>query len=90
MPEHSHADALRVAKELGWRIFPPNKNGYQKLACPCGRHLKWLHKTPSNPNHFKEAIAYLRRACSRAPVLIDLAKGQEVRRKHKIQGSQGT
>ena len=56
-----------------------------------------LRKTPEvaaqdsfQPNHFKEAIVYLRRACSRAPVLIDLAKGQEVRRKHKIQGSQGT
>lgn len=67
MPKHSREDALSVAEELGWTIVEVNRKGYTKLHCPCGAHKKWLHKTPSNPNHFKEAIAYMRgRACSPA------------------------
>lgn len=67
MAEHSEADARRVAKELGWREAGRNKKGYLKLLCPCGQHRKWLHKTPSDPDFFKHAIAYLRRQpCSAA------------------------
>ena len=48
MTENSRGDVMRVAKELGWREAGVNKKGYFKLCCPCGDHMKWLHKTPSD------------------------------------------
>jgi hypothetical protein len=57
---HSKADALAMAERLGWRS-ERNKKGYYKLVCPCGKHLKWLHNTPSDPNYFRNAIAFLER-----------------------------
>lgn len=61
MSENSRGDVLRVAKELGWRDAGVNKKGYLKLCCPCGEHMKWLHKTPSDPNYYVNAIADIRR-----------------------------
>lgn len=67
MSEHSREDALRIAKELNWQEGRLNKKGYMLLLCPCGKHVKWLHKTPSDPNFFLNAIAYLRRQeCSKS------------------------
>lgn len=55
-------DVYAAADELGWTIDDkPGGNGYFKMRCPCGKHLKWLHKTPSNPNYYRETIAYMRR-----------------------------
>lgn len=55
-------DVYRAAAELGWTIDDkPNKNGYFKMRCPCGKHVTWLHKTPSNPNYYRERIGVLRR-----------------------------
>ena len=66
MSENSREDALRIANELNWREGRLNDKGYLQLLCPCGQHIKWLHKTPSNPNFFTEAIKYLRRQeCSK-------------------------
>jgi hypothetical protein len=66
MSEHSREDALRIAKELNWREDRVNKKGYLLLLCPCGVHFKWLHKTPSDPNYFVNAIGYLKRQeCSK-------------------------
>ena len=57
-------DVYAVADELNWTIADkPNKKGYFKMKCPCGKHLKWLHKTPSNPNYYREAIDHMRRVC---------------------------
>jgi hypothetical protein len=53
---------IEQAGLLGWD-FVPSKKGYDKLRCPCGVHQTWLHRTPSNPNYFRERIAYLRRTC---------------------------
>lgn len=54
MPDHTRKDALEAAQELHWVVAGGGGKGYTKLLCPCGKHKKWLHKTPSNPNHFKE------------------------------------
>lgn len=57
-------DVFAAAKELGWAIeTKPNGKGYLKLRCPCGKHLHWLHKTPSNPNYYREFIKQMHRAC---------------------------
>lgn len=41
------------------------KSNYLKLVCGCGKHLTWLHATPSNPNYYREKIRNMRRQCAR-------------------------
>ncbi len=49
---------------LGWRAEGPNSKGYFKLKCPCpGKHLTMVHKTPSNPNYWKERKQFIERSC---------------------------
>ena len=67
MPEHTREDAEKVRKGLGWTVGGVGKQGYEKWLCPCGAHKKWIHKTPSNPNYFKDAIAYMRRQSCQNP-----------------------
>jgi len=55
---------LKFAEALGWRVVEPNGKGYTKLLCPCGKHKKWLHKTPSNPNYFNETVRWIERTCN--------------------------
>ncbi len=47
----SRADVIAVADEGCWTVFHENANGYLQLRCGCGNHLKWVHKTPSNPRY---------------------------------------
>ena len=55
-------DVYAVAARHGWTIDDkPNSKGYFKMKCPCGKNLKWLHKTPSNPNYYRETIAFIKR-----------------------------
>lgn len=59
--------ALRAAATLGWTYVPPSKGSpYGKLKCGCGKHITWLHKTPSNPNYYRERVQYMRRTCDRS------------------------
>lgn len=54
------------ADELHWRVGEPNKKGYVKLLCPCGNHKRWVHKTPSDPYYYLQALKWLeRQPCSR-------------------------
>lgn len=46
------AETVAVAIGLGWEDCGQNKKGYTRLKCPCGRHMHWLHKTPSNPKYW--------------------------------------
>lgn len=49
--------------EAGWTIVDPRKK-YYKVKCPCGKHLKSIHISPSDPNYAKNAISWLyRQAC---------------------------
>lgn len=68
------ADAERerlfeAAAELGWsdRGKGPGRNGYIKLYCPCGKHLTWIHKTPSNPHYYRQRISFMRARCGGPP-----------------------
>ena len=55
-------DAFAAADRLGWAIDPkPNKKGYLKMRCSCGRHITWLHKTPSNPHYYQQRVAHMER-----------------------------
>ena len=38
--------------------------GYLVMHCGCGAHMETFHKTPSNPNHFKQKAAFMIRMCS--------------------------
>lgn len=69
MGDDSRDDVYDAADELHWVIEDkPNKNGYFKVRCPCGKHLLWLHKTPSDPNYYKHKIQYMRQLACAAPV----------------------
>jgi hypothetical protein len=39
---------LREVEQRGWRVDKPN---YFRLLCPCGKHQRRVHLTPSNPNY---------------------------------------
>jgi len=69
-------DVFAAALELDWTIDDkPNKHGYLKMKCGCGKHITWLHKTPSNPNYYKERIQYMRRKCNPGPSTPGTAEG---------------
>lgn len=54
-------DVFAEAARLTWTIDErPNRKGYLKMRCPCGKHQKWLHKTPSNPNYFRDVVSHMR------------------------------
>lgn len=57
-------DVFAYADANDWKIDEPNKKGYLKMRCPCGQHLKWLHKTPSNPNYYRECLQWMKRCCN--------------------------
>lgn len=40
---------LRQAERRGWRIDKGKK--YFGMRCPCGKHQRRVHLTPSNPNY---------------------------------------
>lgn len=59
---HQRPDLEAVLEEFdkaGWRILDPPT--YYKVLCPCGSHYRWIHLTPSNPWHGKQAVRWLRR-----------------------------
>jgi hypothetical protein len=62
--------AIDQVAEHGWTVHHENAKGYLQMRCGCGRHLVWLHKTPSNPNHFREKVAYMIRVCSTGPAKV--------------------
>lgn len=59
---HPKKEGEEVLKEFhahGWLIT--RKKGYYKCLCPpeCGQHLKTVHLSPSNPNYYKQLLAYV-------------------------------
>jgi hypothetical protein len=52
-------DVVDEISRHGWTEVA-GKN-YRKFRCPCGRHMKTIHKSPSNPNYFKNLMAWFRR-----------------------------
>src|SRR6266487_434562 len=43
---------LAEAESKGWRV--DKKTLYFRLRCPCGKHMTWVHLTPSNPKYEQE------------------------------------
>lgn len=56
--------ALDLLAEHGWRYQRTTGNGYLQMVCACGDHIGRLHKTPSNPNHWRQRASYMVRQCS--------------------------
>lgn len=76
-------DVYKAAELVEWVIDEtPTRNGYTKFKCPasCGVHQMWLHKTPSNPNHFREKRQWLLRQTCSVEVLKRKKKEMEARR----------
>ncbi len=57
--------AVEEVAEHGWRVAKKSASGYYAMYCYCGDHHTNLHKTPSNPDHFKERVRYMIRLCSK-------------------------
>ena len=49
------------AAEMKWEECAVSGKGYIKMACPCGQHLMWIHKTPSNPYHYQQRAQLIKR-----------------------------
>jgi hypothetical protein len=56
--------ALDRLSAHGWYVHEVSRKGYYKMRCGCGEHTGMLHKTPSNPNHYREKTAFLISKCS--------------------------
>ncbi|RFU18840.1 hypothetical protein D0Z06_24580 [Geodermatophilus marinus] len=52
-------EVLEVFHQAGWLIEDPPT--YYTLKCPCGKHMRWLHLTPSGANYGRNALAWGRR-----------------------------
>lgn len=50
----------REAERRGWRVDRGKR--YYKMWCPCGKHMKTVKLTPSDPNYVKNLLGQLRRA----------------------------
>jgi len=46
----------------GWEV-DADRNGYPLARCPCGEHLKTIHRTPSNPQYWKNLRKHVERLC---------------------------
>lgn len=58
-------DAIAAAAAMGWTASR-SKTKF-KMTCACGKHITWMHLTPSNPNYFKERLRYFQRTCYMPP-----------------------
>ena len=56
-------EAVREVARYGWFVARETKRGYLRMHCSCGDHKETLHKTPSNPNHFKRKAARMISVC---------------------------
>jgi hypothetical protein len=57
--------AVREVAPHGWTVARETKRGYLIMRCSCGLHQETLHKSPSNPNHFRQKVARMVSLCSR-------------------------
>jgi hypothetical protein len=60
-------EAVLVAfHEARWRVEASDR--YYRVKCPCGKHQRSIHLTPSNPNYGSEALRWMRRqSCNQEP-----------------------
>jgi len=48
---------MKQLELLGWTF---SRGTYFKGRCPCGRHQKMVHLTPSDPNYLRNLRNYIR------------------------------
>ena len=54
---------LDAFHDAGWAVLDPPR--YYKVRCPCGKHQRSIHLTPSDPNYMRNALKWLaRQQCS--------------------------
>lgn len=61
--ERERRELLAYLEKSGWRL--KEGDAYVHVKCACGKHQKWVHKTPSNPNYWRETRAWADRICGR-------------------------
>ncbi len=49
-----------MIRARGWTV-DEERGGYPMAFCPCGRHIKTISKTPSNPHYYKNLEAWFKR-----------------------------
>ncbi|GAA3590521.1 hypothetical protein GCM10022223_01240 [Kineosporia mesophila] len=53
---------LQDAEARNWPVEYNKNNNIWRLMCPmCGKHIKWVHKTPSNPRYALNLRKWLER-----------------------------
>lgn len=52
-------DVVKQVLAHGWTEV--TRSGYRKFRCPCGKHMKTIKTTPSDPNYVKNLVAWFRR-----------------------------
>lgn len=62
--------AVAEFRKRGWRV-DEDRGGYPLAFCPCGRHKKTIHKSPSNPRYWVNLQSWLDRTDCRIEVLGD-------------------
>jgi hypothetical protein len=57
-------DLIAQLRVGGWQVDDPKggRNIY-KARCWCGRHLEYIHSTPSGPNYMKNKIGHMKKTC---------------------------
>jgi hypothetical protein len=66
--QQDYRSAVASFRQRGWRV-DEERCGYPLAFCPCGRHKKTIHKTPSNPRYWQNLQAWLDRTeCSEEEV----------------------
>lgn len=65
-PKKEGQEVIDAAAEFGWTAKRKKGASYFHMYCGCGQHHTWLHISPSNPNYFKERIAFMKKKCNSA------------------------
>ena len=52
--------AVAAVRARGWRV-DEDRGGYPMAFCPCGKHMKTIKMTPSNPKYFVNLRAWFAR-----------------------------
>ena len=66
VPKETRDFVRSLVKDHGWRFEPPPGRGYPKLKCPCGKHLRTVHISPSDPNYLKNLQKWVQRQSCQA------------------------
>ncbi|MDQ1747541.1 MAG: hypothetical protein QOD07_1804 [Frankiaceae bacterium] len=63
--KQQYREVVAWLRARSWTV-DEDRTGYPRARCPCGRHQKTIHRTPSNPLYFqqlKNRIRMMEREC---------------------------